>query len=96
MMTTSPANCADSLAVTSVSDYDGLPGGFGTPENETDYDDTFTDFSNYGSESTAARTIAGPGEATSARCFMSLTSSLCPDWQGAIDQAVSTDLQDCH
>jgi subtilisin family serine protease len=62
MMTSSPANCPDTLAVTSVSDYDGLPGGLGTPVNETDLDDTYTDFSNWGSTSTAGRTIAGPGE----------------------------------
>jgi hypothetical protein len=62
MLGSSPANCADTLAVTSVSDYDGLPGGFGTPVNETDLDDTYTDFSNWGSTATAARTIAGPGE----------------------------------
>ncbi|WIA30973.1 hypothetical protein OEZ86_001021 [Tetradesmus obliquus] len=61
MLSSSPANCADTLAVTSVSDYDGLPGGFGTPVNETDLDDTYTDFSNWGSTATAARTIAGPG-----------------------------------
>jgi hypothetical protein len=61
MMTSSPANCPDTLAVTSVSDYDGLPGGLGTPVNETDLDDTYTDFSNWGSTTTAGRTIAGPG-----------------------------------
>lgn len=62
-MSSSPANCPTALAVTSVSDYDGLPGGLSTPANETDLDDTFTDFSNWGSDETAARTIAGPGEA---------------------------------
>eukprot|EP00879_Flechtneria_rotunda_P027101 GHRR01028969.1.p1 GENE.GHRR01028969.1~~GHRR01028969.1.p1 ORF type:complete len:183 (+),score=39.03 GHRR01028969.1:239-787(+) len=61
MMDSSPANCNGTLAVTSVSDYDGLPGGLGTPADETDLDDTYTDFSNWGSTSTASRTIAGPG-----------------------------------
>lgn len=61
MMTSSPANCPTTLAVTSVSDYDGLPGALVTPANETDLDDTFTDFSNWGNNDTAARTIAGPG-----------------------------------
>lgn len=61
-MGSSPANCPTALAVTSVSDYDGLPGALSTPANETDLDDTFTDFSNWGSNDTAARTIAGPGE----------------------------------
>jgi subtilisin family serine protease len=62
MMSSSPANCPTALAVTSVSDYDGLPGALSTPANETDLDDTFTDFSNWGSNDTAARTIAGPGK----------------------------------
>lgn len=61
MMGSSPANCPTTLAVTSMSDYDGLPGGYGTPEGEDDLDDTHTDFSNWGHESTAERTIAGPG-----------------------------------
>lgn len=62
MMNSSPANCPTALAVTSVSDYDGLPGGTGTPEGEKDLDDTATDFSNWGNNDTASRTIAGPGE----------------------------------
>ncbi|KAF8068246.1 aprE [Scenedesmus sp. PABB004] len=61
MLTTSPANCPTALAVTSVSDYDGLPGGLGTPAGEEDLDDTATDFSNWGSAETANRTVAGPG-----------------------------------
>eukprot|EP00879_Flechtneria_rotunda_P015124 GHRR01015806.1.p1 GENE.GHRR01015806.1~~GHRR01015806.1.p1 ORF type:complete len:453 (+),score=100.59 GHRR01015806.1:758-2116(+) len=67
MMDSSPANCNGTLAVTSVSDYDGLPGGLGTPADETDLDDTYTDFSNWGSTSTASRTIAGPGKCASNR-----------------------------
>lgn len=63
-MSSSPANCPTTLAVTSVSDYDGLPGAIGTPANETDLDDTFTDFSNWGNNGTASRTIAGPGKLT--------------------------------
>jgi hypothetical protein len=61
MMSSSPANCPSALAVTSVSDYDGMPGALSTPANETDLDDTFTDFSNWGNNDTASRTIAGPG-----------------------------------
>jgi subtilisin family serine protease len=75
MMSSSPANCPDTLAVTSVSDYDGLPGGLGTPANETDLDDTYTDFSNWGSTSTAGRTIAGPGEGLLAILDSSSSSS---------------------
>ena len=61
MLNSSPANCPDALAVTSMSDYDGLPGGLATPAGEEDLDDTPTDFSNWGSNETAHRTIAGPG-----------------------------------
>lgn len=67
-MSSSPANCPTTLAVTSVSDYDGLPGGTGTPQGEPDLDDTATDFSNWGSNETAARTIAGPGKAGTCAC----------------------------
>lgn len=62
MMSSSPANCPSALAVTSASDYDGLPGGLSTPDGEADKDDSFTDFSNWGNNETASRTIAGPGE----------------------------------
>jgi hypothetical protein len=62
MMSSSPANCPGTLVVTSVSDYDGLPGGLGTPEGEKDTDDTAWDSSNWSNEENAARTIAGPGE----------------------------------
>jgi len=67
-MSSSPANCPTTLAVTSVSDYDGLPGGTGTPQGEPDLDDTATDFSNWGNNETAARTIAGPGKAGRSKC----------------------------
>jgi hypothetical protein len=62
MSATSPADCPMALAVTSMSDYNGAPGGGATPSYETDKDDTFTDFSNWGSSSQANRIVAGPGE----------------------------------
>ena len=84
MMTSSPANCPSALAVTSVSDYDGMPGALSTPANETDLDDTFTDFSNWGNNDTAARTIAGPGESrVQALCMWTAACSTdCCMWRG--------------
>jgi hypothetical protein len=75
-MSSSPANCPSTLAVTSVSDYDGQPGTLSTPANETDLDDTFTDFSNWGNNGTANRTIAGPGE-TCCCCCCCCTNKCC-------------------
>eukprot|EP00878_Enallax_costatus_P043748 GHUV01051816.1.p1 GENE.GHUV01051816.1~~GHUV01051816.1.p1 ORF type:complete len:276 (+),score=76.70 GHUV01051816.1:1576-2403(+) len=88
MLNSSPANCAGALAVTSMSDYDGLPGGMATPANESDLDDTYTDFSNWGSTITASRTLAGPGKlATAAEhaATMSASAQVGPDILGHND-----------
>ena len=43
-----PANCRSSLAVSAFADFDGAPGGLGTPAGATEKDDTFAQtFSNY-------------------------------------------------
>jgi len=43
-----PANCRSSLTVSAFADFDGLPGGLGTPAGATEKDDTFAQtFSNY-------------------------------------------------
>ncbi len=43
-----PANCRSSLTVSAFADFDGAPGGFGTPAGATERDDTFAQtFSNY-------------------------------------------------
>lgn len=63
LLTTSPADCPAALAVTSMSDYNGMPGGGATPPGITNLDDTVTDFSNYAtSNALASRMVAGPGK----------------------------------
>jgi subtilisin len=43
-----PANCRYSLTVSAFADFDGAPGGFGTPSGASEIDDTFAQtFSNY-------------------------------------------------
>ncbi len=44
----SPANCADVITVSALADFDGMPGGFGSPTCRTDEDDTGANFSNWG------------------------------------------------
>jgi hypothetical protein len=61
MYSSSPADCNSALAVTSMTDYDGKPGGVGTPEGATNADDTFTDFSNFAAPFSAGRVVAAPG-----------------------------------
>jgi subtilisin len=53
----SPANAPDALAVSALADFDGLPGGAGTPTCRADQDDTLADFSNFG----PTVDIAAPG-----------------------------------
>ncbi|MCZ7577276.1 MAG: S8 family serine peptidase [Dehalococcoidia bacterium] len=55
--TFSPANHPDVITVSALADFDGLPGGLGSPTCWTDQDDTLADFSNYG----ASVEIAAPG-----------------------------------
>ncbi len=55
--TQTPANCSQALAVSAMADFDGLPGGLGSPTCRQDGDDTFANFSNFGS----AVDIAAPG-----------------------------------
>ncbi|KAI8466382.1 MAG: peptidase S8/S53 domain-containing protein [Monoraphidium minutum] len=61
MYNTSPPDCANALAVTSMTDYDGKPGGASTPEDMVNGDDTFTDFSNYAQSYSSSRVVAAPG-----------------------------------
>jgi hypothetical protein len=61
MYSSSPADCNNALAVTSMTDYDGKPGGLSTPADMTNADDTFTDFSNYAAPYSANRVVAAPG-----------------------------------
>lgn len=53
----SPASHPDVITVSALADFDGLPGGLGTPTCREDVDDTLADFSNFGT----AVEIAAPG-----------------------------------
>jgi len=53
----SPAAFGNVLTVSALADFDGEPGGLGSPTCRTDQDDTLADFSNWGS----AVQIAAPG-----------------------------------
>jgi subtilisin family serine protease len=53
----SPASSPDVITVSAIADFDGLPGGLGSPTCRADVDDTLADFSNFGS----AVEIAAPG-----------------------------------
>lgn len=53
----SPGGFDNVLSVSALADFDGLPGGFGSPTCRTDQDDTLADFSNWGPEVD----IAAPG-----------------------------------
>jgi subtilisin family serine protease len=55
--TFSPANHPDVISVSALSDFDGLPGGLGSPTCRSDQDDTLADFSNFGPDVE----IAAPG-----------------------------------
>jgi len=55
--TFSPANHPDVLTVSALADFDGEPGGLGSPTCRDDQDDTLADFSNWGS----TVEIAAPG-----------------------------------
>jgi subtilisin len=53
----SPAAFGNVLTVSALADFDGVPGGLGSPTCRNDQDDTLADFSNWGS----AVDIAAPG-----------------------------------
>jgi len=53
----SPAAFDNALTVSALADFDGEPGGLGSPTCRTDQDDTLADFSNWGT----AVDIAAPG-----------------------------------
>jgi len=53
----SPAAFDNVLTVSALADFDGIPGGQGSPTCRTDQDDTLADFSNWGPEVD----IAAPG-----------------------------------
>jgi len=53
----SPAGFDNVLTVSALADFDGEPGGLGSPTCRTDQDDTLADFSNWGD----AVQIAAPG-----------------------------------
>ncbi|MGH8928677.1 MAG: S8 family serine peptidase, partial [Acidimicrobiia bacterium] len=55
--TFSPGNHPDVITVSALADFDGLPGGLGAETCRPDLDDTFADFSNFGS----TVEIAAPG-----------------------------------
>ncbi len=56
-LTFSPASGPDVITVSALADFDGLPGGQGSPTCRSDVDDTLADFSNFG----PAVEIAAPG-----------------------------------
>jgi subtilisin len=45
-----PASYDEVITVSALADFDGLPGGLGSPTCRTDQDDTFADFSNFGAD----------------------------------------------
>lgn len=47
-VTFSPANHPDVITVSALADFDGKPGGLGSPSCRADVDDTLADFSNLG------------------------------------------------
>lgn len=53
----SPASHPDVITVSALADFDGIPGGLGSPTCRVDVDDTLADFSNFG----PAVEIAAPG-----------------------------------
>jgi subtilisin len=53
----SPGGFNNVLSVSALADFDGLPGGLGSPTCRTDQDDTLADFSNWGPEVD----VAAPG-----------------------------------
>jgi subtilisin len=53
----SPGGFDNVLSVSALADFDGAPGGLGSPTCRTDQDDTLADFSNWGS----AIDVAAPG-----------------------------------
>ncbi len=55
--TFSPANHPDVITVSALADFDGAPGGLGTPTCRTDHDDTLASFSNFGTHIE----VAAPG-----------------------------------
>jgi subtilisin family serine protease len=57
-----PAAYDEALTVTAVADFDGKPGGLGSPTCRADEDDSNANFSNFAvSAADQAHTIAGPG-----------------------------------
>jgi subtilisin family serine protease len=57
-----PAAYDEALTVTAVADFDGKPGGLGSPTCRADEDDSNANFSNFAvSTADQAHTIAGPG-----------------------------------
>jgi subtilisin len=52
-----PANAPDAITVSALADFDGMPGGGGSPTCRSDQDDTLADFSNWGN----TVDIAAPG-----------------------------------
>jgi len=55
--THSPANHPDVITASALADFDGVPGGLGSPTCRSDEDDTLANFSNWGNEIE----IAAPG-----------------------------------
>lgn len=53
----SPGGFNNVLSVSALADFDGIPGGLGSPTCRTDQDDTLADFSNWGPEVD----VAAPG-----------------------------------
>ncbi|MBI5034618.1 MAG: S8 family serine peptidase [Chloroflexi bacterium] len=53
----SPGGFNNVLSVSALADFDGIPGGLGSPTCRTDQDDTLADFSNWGPEID----VAAPG-----------------------------------
>ncbi|MEU1971467.1 S8 family serine peptidase [Microbacterium sp. NPDC019599] len=45
-----PATFDEVITVSAITDFDGEPGGVGTPSCQTGFDDTFANFSNYGAD----------------------------------------------